>query len=236
MPTPTMKAVVFLCLLSCASGFTPISLPRRSTTSQRDMLSLDTAKTVSVLAGTAILSGYHVRLGRNEKKGFSSWRTAQADTRVEWSTYVRSTEGWLYAIQTLRNAITANTFLATTVLSLLTVISGKLWELVRSGNSGNKLLLQFASVALLMLKSAYEFLQSARLMTHAGFMFPVSAGNKVDNIMRKSQMAQWSGLRWLYVSLGAIIWTIGGEFAFLGSSVALVIFFRCIDRVPRGIE
>ena len=195
----------------------------------------------SVLVSVLLLAGYHVRLWRREHQGVATWRSTQARTREEWAKFVRNKEQWLYAIQTLRNAITANTFLATTVLSLLTVISGKLWEMVRNLHSGsaerNLLTVQFASTALCMLMSAYEFLQSARLMTHAGFMFPVSPGKTtVDAIMRKSQSAQWFGLRYLYVSLSFIFWTIGGERGFLLSSIALVQFFERIDRVPKGLN
>jgi hypothetical protein len=190
----------------------------------------------TVFAAIAILSGYHVDLLLRERAGTPTWRSTQATTREQWSRYVRENQLWLYAIQTLRNAITANTFLATTVLSVLTVISGKLWEMVRQpGTIGRQqLIVQFTCVAVCMLTSAYQFLQGARLMTHAGFMFPVATGTNVDAIMRKSEIAQWLGLRWLYVSLGMIIWTVGGERAFLLSSLALFQFFKSIDRVPEG--
>jgi hypothetical protein len=85
-----------------------------------------------------------------------------------------------------------------------------------------------------MLSSAYEFLQSARLMTHAGFMFPATKGDKVDLIMRKSENAQWLGLRWLYISLAVICWIVCGEGGLLASSLAMLQFFRKIDRVPKG--
>jgi hypothetical protein len=190
----------------------------------------------TVFTAIAILSGYHIDLHLRERAGTPTWRSTQASTREQWSRYVRENQLWLYAIQTLRNAITANTFLATTVLSVLTVISGKLWEMVRQpGTVGRqRLIVQFTCVAVCMLTSAYQFLQGARLMTHAGFMFPVATGTNVDAIMRKSEISQWLGLRWLYVSLGMIIWTVGGERAFLLSSLALFQFFKSIDRVPKG--
>jgi hypothetical protein len=200
------------------------------------VVSTDFLRGCTVFAAIAILSGYHVNLLRRERAGTPTWRSTQATTREQWSRYVRENQLWLYAIQTLRNAITANTFLATTVLSVLTVISGKLWEMVRQpGTIGRqRLIIQFTCVAVCMLTSAYQFLQGARLMTHAGFMFPVATGTNVDAIMRKSEIAQWLGLRWLYVSLGMIIWTVGGERAFLLSSLALFQFFKSIDRVPEG--
>jgi hypothetical protein len=84
-------------------------------------------------AGLVVLIGYHAQLFFRERNGMKSWRKAQADMRQAWSAYVRETEGWLYAVQTLRNAITANTFLATTVLSLLTLIAGRIWDMLRKG-------------------------------------------------------------------------------------------------------
>lgn len=210
----------------------------------------------SVYLGTsiALLLGYHVRLYRIETSSASSlssssssekvltptWRTTQANTRALWSKHVRETEGWLYAVQTLRNAITANTFLATTVLSLLTVIGGKIWDLIRSTSTNKKLrqllMAQLGAVSFTMLSSAYHFLQSARLMTHAGFMFPVSKGTKVDRIMMKSQNAQWLGLRWLYVSLAMISWAVGGEQLLFLSSLALIRFFSNVDRAPSDMK
>jgi len=189
-------------------------------------------------AGFTLLAGYHIRLFQLEKqsKEAVTWRTVQANTRALWSQHVRETEGWLYAVQTLRNAITANTFLATTVLSLLTVIGGRMWDILRKSSNDQLLMAQFAAVSACMLSSAYHFLQSARVMTHAGFMFPVATGTKVDRLMVKSQNAQWLGLRWLYVSLAMIAWTVGGEKLFFGSSLALVRFLFSVDRAPANIE
>ena len=174
------------------------------------------------VAGSALLLGYHIRLFQLENsEQTTTWRQSQAEIRAQWSKHVRETEGWLYAVQTLRNAITANTFLATTVLSLLTVIGGKIWEIIRTTPppitmAQQVLMAQFGAISLCMLSSAYHFLQSARVMTHAGFMFPVTTGTKVDRIMMKSQNAQWLGLRWLYISLSMIAWTVGGNKLFFG--------------------
>lgn len=195
----------------------------------------------AILFGVLFLVGYHFNLFRKEREGERTWRSAQADVRERWSQYVRENEQWLYAIQTLRNAITAQTFLSTTVLSLLTVIGGRLWDIIRNlsemSTEKKYLVTQFALVTVSMLTSAYHFLQSARLMTHAGFMFPVDPKKtKVDNIMRKTQNAQWLGLRFLYISVGIISWVVGGPRAFFISSLLLTLFFRKIDRVPEGVE
>lgn len=194
---------------------------------------------VLVISSVMILTFYHINLFVKERLSKEkTWRAYQAETREDWARHVRNTEGWLYAVQTLRNAITAQTFLATTVLSLLTLITGKLWDILRTLSRGAEkrlLTVQLISVALTMLFSAYQFLQGVRLMTHAGFMFPVSEGTKVDNIMRRSQNCQWLGLRWMYLSLGPITWAVGGSRAFFVTSICLLQFFRKIDRKPSGL-
>lgn len=71
-----------------------------------------------ISSSIAILSGYHIDLFRAEKNSNTkTWRQYQADTREDWARHVRETEGWLYAIQSMRNAMVAQQFLATTVLS-----------------------------------------------------------------------------------------------------------------------
>ena len=98
------------------------------------------------------------------------------------------------------------------------------------------LTVQLASIATTMLLSAYQFLQGVRLMTHAGFMFPVKKDTtKVDNIMRQTQNCQWLGLRWMYVSLAPISWVVGGSRAYLVVSLLLLQFFRTIDKQPEGL-
>jgi len=186
------------------------------------------------MAASLLIVGYHLHLFQKEQSGKRTWRSAQADTREAWAQFVRQDQARLYAIQTLRNAITAQTFLATTVLTLLTVIGGRLWG---AGGNPYPYQLQFALFAATMLSSAYHFLQSARLMTHAGFMFPVTPKTtKVDRIMRKSENSQWLGLRCLYVSGGLLAWIIGGPRIYLGASMLLTLFFYRIDKGPEGID
>ena len=78
-----------------------------------------------VSVSVTMLIGYHANLYKKEMSDQVTWRKYQADIRESWARHVRESEGWLYAIQSLRNAITAQTFLASTVLSLLTLITGE---------------------------------------------------------------------------------------------------------------
>ena len=200
------------------------------------------------LGSLLMLASYHLMLCKREisaeddpKNRIITWRLYQAETREKWANHVRDTEGWLYAIQTLRNAITAQTFLASTVLSLLTLITGRLWDILRITTDDSEkrlLIMQTLSIAMTMLSSAYQFLQGVRLMTHVGFMFPVvkKDDSKVDKLMRKTQNCQWLGLRWLYISVAPISWVIGGSRAFFATSTMLVLFFNMIDKVPQGLS
>lgn len=220
----------------------PTSVTAAGSWIQRTLTRVDGSipPSASVAAAVLTISLYHINLIRSERNDtVKTWRVFQADTRENWARYVRKTEGWLYAVQTLRNAITAQTFLATTVLSLLTLITGRVWDILRPTTvvpEKRLLTIQLVSIAFTMLLSAYNFLQGVRFMTHAGFMFPVSKGTKVDKIMRQSQNCQWLGLRWMYISIGPIAWAVGGGRAFLVASLILTQFFRLIDQKPGGMK
>ena len=126
------------------------------------------------------------------------------------------------------------------MVSLCTFVVGYALQLLRDAFS-LRLLLQFGSLSLLLLCSAYEFLQSARLMTHAGFMFPVATGDSkqclspaaVEQVMAESENTQWAGLRFLYLAVNAAVWIVGGEWAFLFGCIATTrLFFARIDQPP----
>jgi len=58
------------------------------------------------------------------------------------------------------------------VLSLLTLITGRIWDILRNETDvwqRRLLTVQLANIYIFMLLSAYQFLQGVRLMTHAGF-------------------------------------------------------------------
>ena len=194
------------------------------------------ARGAAVSLGIANLARYHVSLRAREQAGVPSWRSAQGLTRVKWTRHVFETEGWLYAIQSLRNAITANTFLASTVLTLFGLSIGSLWK-QKPSNLDVRATAQLVSAAGGLICSAYSFSQSARLMVHAGFMFPVAATEPeeraaVERIMVRSHLLQWGGWRWLYLSAWTATWVLGGEVAACAASFALTAFLASEDRKP----
>mmetsp|Transcript_52882 Transcript_52882/g.146442 ORF Transcript_52882/g.146442 Transcript_52882/m.146442 type:complete len:133 (+) Transcript_52882:54-452(+) len=69
------------------------------------------------------------------------------------------------------------------------------------------------------------------------FMFPVNpSSTQVDRIMRKSENAQWLGLRCLYISGSLLSWIVGGSRTFFIASLLLTAFFRSIDQAPKAIS
>lgn len=54
----------------------------------------------------------------------------------------------------------------------------------------------------------------------------------VQEVMRRSELTQWAGLRFLYLAANAAVWAVGGELAFLAATVAMVQFLGRIDRTP----
>ena len=67
------------------------------------LASLPAARWGAVAAGAAVHASHQLDLRRREREGQPLWKSTLAATRRQWSVFVRDTEGWLYAIQTLRN-------------------------------------------------------------------------------------------------------------------------------------
>ena len=221
-----MKRLITACLIAAAHALLhAASTPRRVATRREAYIPPPAA---TVAAGAANLAFYQLEMSRRERRGADSWRKTQAAARVDWCRHVFATEGWLYAVQTLRNGITANTFQASTVLTLGGLSVGQLKQASH---------VQVASVVCCLVASAYTFSQSARLMLHAGFWFPVAAGDPqqraaVEKIMVRSHRLQWMGWRWLYHVAWPVAWLAGGPAASLGASLALTLFFAREDRAP----
>jgi hypothetical protein len=119
-----------------------------------------------------------------------------------------------------------------------------MWDLVRAAGQNSVerrvLVAQFVAVSGCLLLSAHNFLQGARLMTHIGFMFPVTAdpdglvnGEAVDKVIEGSQNAQWLGLRWLYLAIASTVWIVGGEGAYFIAAIGFWRFFRELDKPPK---
>ena len=206
------------------------------------------SRAAALALAVATQARYHIVLAARERGGAVSWKATQAEARRRWTRHVFATEGWLYAVQTLRNGISANTFLASTVLTLFTLSCGSFLGAAPARRS-RVALAQIGAAGVCLLSSAYAFSQSARLMTHAGFMFPVAADcggeacgvddaalarDVVERVVVRSHKLQWVGWRALYLSAAVGAWVLGGEGAALAASLALAAFFAREDRCPTG--
>ena len=93
------------------SSFASTGTLRRRTTHPIIQLNASLSPTVNVAlisSSISILMGYHINLYYKEKNSDkTTWRQYQAQIRQDWAKHVRDTEGWLYAIQSLRNAMVA---------------------------------------------------------------------------------------------------------------------------------
>ena len=221
-----MKRLITACHFAAAQALLhAASTPRRVATRREAYIPPPAA---TVAAGAANLAFYQLQMSRRERRGADSWRKTQAAARVDWCRHVFATEGWLYAVQTLRNGITANTFQAATVLTLGGLSVGQLKQASH---------VQVASVVCCLVASAYTFSQIAPLILHASFCFPVAAVDPqqraaVEKIMVRSHRLQWMGWRWLYHVAWPVAWLAGGRAGSLGASLALTLFFAREDRAP----
>mmetsp|Transcript_68383 Transcript_68383/g.154683 ORF Transcript_68383/g.154683 Transcript_68383/m.154683 type:complete len:251 (-) Transcript_68383:369-1121(-) len=216
--------------LSIIAPLVPPSVPLGPITK---VAMVKTARASAVIGGGVNLFLYHRNLAVKEEKGIKTWRKTLGDARRAWAQHVFEEKAWLYAIQALRNAITANTCLASLVLSLFTLLVGFVL-------SNRHYLVEFSPVVFLLLASAYKFSQSARIMNHAGFLFPVGSSEdgaliskgSVETLMMKSEYQQWLGLRYLYTATAFLLWPLVGEWAFLIGTFVFNKFFSVIDRPP----
>ena len=250
--------LMILMLIPTVNGLSTANLsPRAALLGMR----VSQARVVPVIGGAANLWRYHKLLASREANGEATWRRSLAVVRQEWAEYVFQEKAYLYAIQTMRNAITANTFLASTVLSLFSLVVGYVLSQSKYLSESSislmtMILLQFGPIMVLLLLSAFNFSQSARVMTHTGFLFPVAKPDdsntssasrlgassttfnrpittkSVAALMYKSEIQQWTGLRCLYLATAFVTWPLAGSWAFFISTFAFTRFFNSIDRPP----
>jgi len=219
-------------------ALTPLSL---SVIPQKTVYTL---KLGAAAVSAASMARYHYNL--EMKPPEETWKGSQAEIRSKWAKHVFDNEEWLYAIQTLRNAITSNTFYASTVLSLFALGAGRAFQAVQTmrtvhdpkshfmrGSFESLQGYRVATLLLLLLGSAYKFAQAARTMTHAGFMFPTAPLPLLQKMMRKSENSQWGGLRYLYLSMGGVVWVIWGDLPF---AVALFLLRRFFIKIDGTLE
>ena len=143
-----------------------------------------------------------------------------------------------------------NQLFTSTAVSLFSLCVGFFYTVLKK-QFGWLMLLRCSLISSCLLLSAFNFSQSARQMTHCGFMFPVANGagggsdfvtsDEVEKVMVTSENSQWAGLRFFYLAICSVVWLLAsgiaepaGEWGFLAACVGMRVFLGKIDRPPRG--
>ncbi|KDP35159.1 hypothetical protein JCGZ_10693 [Jatropha curcas] len=184
---------------------------------------------VLVPVGLLVMGIYHIWLLFTIIKSPS--RTVigiNAESRHQWVLAIMSDplKNGVLAVQTIRNNIMASTLLATTAITLTSLISVFVSSTSSSGNTASKLVygnktsivssIKYFSILLCFLVAFLCNVQSIRYYAHVSFLatVPTSVGKKeaieyaARNLNRGSLF--WSlGLRAFYVSFPLFLWTFG---------------------------
>ncbi|XP_037493850.1 uncharacterized protein LOC105636697 [Jatropha curcas] len=183
---------------------------------------------VLVPVGLLVMGIYHIWLLFTIIKSPS--RTVigiNAESRHQWVLAIYDPlKNGVLAVQTIRNNIMASTLLATTAITLTSLISVFVSSTSSSGNTASKLVygnktsivssIKYFSILLCFLVAFLCNVQSIRYYAHVSFLatVPTSVGKKeaieyaARNLNRGSLF--WSlGLRAFYVSFPLFLWTFG---------------------------
>ncbi|KAK9810220.1 hypothetical protein WJX72_006937 [[Myrmecia] bisecta] len=219
-----------------------------------------------VLLSVTVFFAYHLWLfwgrsfvTRHRKGHFNIWETNKAARQVWAEDVAQDSRDALqtYGIQTLRNAITASSFLATTcaliaVQGLLPVLFdvtriARIDQLRKSDpiTHGATIMNSTWKIAIAELTIWFSFLcftQSIRMMVHLGFLLKVVASplNKgkfftIEEVVALSLRATimfTAGLRAFYAFLPLIAWLFGPTAMFV-STVLLVFSLYITDSIPK---
>ena len=170
--------------------------------------------------------------------------------RVQWVTSVLETKNGILAVQTLRNATMASTFMASTsVLLAVGVLSltgngenvRHTWHSLNFFGSVEPGMFAFKVLALLLnfFLAFFCFASSLRLYTHVGFMLGAETGHE-DNThlgyMAEKYLNMGAnhfsmGMRAFYFTVPLVFWIFGAQFMIFGT-VFLVSIIFILDKTP----
>ncbi|CAL9116842.1 unnamed protein product [Musa hybrid cultivar] len=200
---------------------------------------------VMVPLGLLLLATYHpwllFTIARDPKRTVIGLN-AQARERWVRSMMTDTTQNGVLAVQTLRNNIMASTVLATTAITLTSVISVfvRLTTTTASASLflyGNKspaaYTIEYFTISLCFILAFLGNVQSIRYYAHASFLVTTgeAGGVPADYVARSLNRGSffWSlGLRAFYLSFTLFLW-IFGPIPMLASSVATCCLFFFLD-------
>ncbi len=201
---------------------------------------------VSLSVNTLLFGLYHFILFWKIHKNPLSTAAGQNDIiRQQWIRLVHQHHKDILAVQQLRNNMMSSSLLATTALTLSSILAAFFIK----GESGSKVeeindsLSDLFSVEhklfvmiILFMLSFFSFMQSVRLNSHAGFMMSVPPSDSllakdsfvspdyVSRILFRTAIYHTIGTRLFYAAFLSILWIFGP----IPSTVATVILMLCL--------
>lgn len=203
---------------------------------------------IAIIALSIIFVLYHVILFSRILRCPTSTSSGQNNLiRHAWIKVVLDERKDILAIQALRNVMMSSSLLATTALTLSSIIAA---FFIKSGDETSKISEMgqhlsehftvenklFIMIVLFML-SFFSYMQSVRINSHVGFMFGIpSDGSPTDRpdfltheyiskCMFRANLYHTIGTRLFYAAFMTVIWLFGPVLATIASVFLLIILF-----------
>ena len=174
--------------------------------------------------------------------------------RVQWVASILEKKNGILAVQTLRNATMASTFMASTsVLLAVGVLSltgngenvRHTWHSLNFFGSVEPGMFAFKILALLLnfFLAFFCFASSLRLYTHVAFMLGAEAGQQdsdqlgsmSEKYLNMGANHFYLGMRAFYFTVPLVFWIFGAQFMIFGTAFLISIIF-ILDKTPQHKE
>ena len=201
---------------------------------------------VCLIINTSLFSGYHLFLFWGIWKNPSKTAAGQNDiARRSWCRLIMEHGKDILAVQTLRNSMMSSSLLATTALTLSSIIAAffikeegisRMEELSDDWSNLFSIEHKLFVMILLFMLSFFAFMQSVRLVSHAGYMICVPPSGSfitaekfvtpeyVANLLFRSSIYHTIGTRLFYAAFLTVLWLFGP----ISASVALLLLLFCL--------
>lgn len=184
---------------------------------------------ISLITLSTLFSGYHLLLFWVIKK--HPLRTAHGQNekiRMFWVQTCLDERKDLLAVQTLRNFMMSSSLLATTALTLSSLIAA---FFIKGGDEDSKINEmsenlshhftvehKLFSMIILFTLSFFSYMQSVRINSHAGVMFVIGSGNDrpafltpeyISKLLFRANLYHTAGTRLFYAAFLTVLWLFG---------------------------
>ena len=203
-------------------------------------------------ASVALYSAYNIYIRIREKSdpGYTIHGISRT-ARTQWVASILENKNGILAVQTLRNATMASTFMASTsVLLAVGVLSltgngenvRHTWHSLNFFGSVAPGMFAFKVLALLLnfFLAFFCFTSSLRLYTHVGFMLGAETGQEnndrlccmAENYLNMGASHFSMGMRAFYFTVPLVFWIFGAQFMVFGTAFLISIIF-ILDKTPK---